>query len=162
MKKLLGSLIMCALICLMLMPIAYADNNATDTDNNATDTDIITDENGYFAARIETIVKTLLSFVVASIVWALSGFFKIKDPKTETFSPVQFFTTIVIGFVTGIIAFVIAEVGGFTLTFTTIWDYLLAVGFVAFIETWIKVLWRRVKPYFTLPAETAAVAPPPT
>lgn len=136
MKKLLGSLILCALICLMLTIPVYANNNATDLID---------------AAKVETIVKTLLSFIIAGMVWALSGFFKIKDPKQDTFDPVQFFTTAVVGCVTGILAFVIKEVGGPSIDFGTIWGYILAVGFVAFVETWMKVVWRRVKPYFTAP-----------
>ena len=94
--------------------------------------------------------KTLVAFVIASLVWSLSGFFK-QEPK-EPFDPVQFFTTLIVGAVTGVIAFVIFEVTGASLLPTQIWQYLLAAGFVGFIETWVKVVWRRLKPYFTPPA----------
>lgn len=138
------------------MPVGYANSNDTNTS-------VTNDENGEFQAKIETIMKTLLSFVIAGIVWALSGFFKIKDPKQDTFDPTQFFTTVVVGGVTGMLAFVIGEIGGPSIDFGTIWGYMLAVGVVAFVETWMKVIWRRVKPYFAPPAETARPPhhPPP-
>jgi len=146
-KKLLGTLLLCALICLMVTMPVFAQGNETD----------VIPLNGF--TDVKVLIETLVAFVLAAILWALTGFFKIRDPNKEGFDPVQFFTTLVVGAVTGLIAFVIYVVKGVSLAPIEIWEYLIAAGFVAFIESWIKVGWRRIKPYFTSPTETVAVKP---
>lgn len=145
MKKLFGSLILSVLmITLLCAPIVLAADNATNGD-------VPPLENG-FMVEIETLWTMLLAYVIAALVWAFSGFFKVKDPKEDTFDPVQFFTSMLVGLITGVIAFAIFVVTGESLMPETIVGYLLAIGFVGFVETWMKVFWRRIKPYFTPPA----------
>jgi len=141
-KKFLGSLTMLAVMFLLLAVPVFAQGNETDIIP-------LNGENGF--EEIKILGETLVSFVLAAVLWALTGFFKIRDPETEVFDPVQFCTTLVVGAITGIIAFVIYEVKGVSLAPTEIWEYLIAAGFVAFVESWIKVVWRRIKPYFTPP-----------
>lgn len=140
-SKTLLSLALLVAVMLVAVPV-FAQGNETD----------VIPLNGEIGiADVTVFVETLVAFVLAAILWALTGFFKIRDPKKEGFDPVQFFTTLVVGAVTGLLAFVIYTVKGVSLAPVEIWEYLVAAGFVAFIESWIKVAWRRIKPYFTPP-----------
>lgn len=127
--------LMFSVLLLMMVPVALAQEPTPD-----------------FTAELKVLSETLVSFVLASLIWALTGFFKVRDPKEEPFDPVQFFTTVIVGAITGLIAFAIYEITGTSLAPTQIWQYLVAAGFVAFVESWMKVVWRRLKPYFTPPA----------
>lgn len=96
--------------------------------------------------------RVLLSLwyaIIAGIVYSLIGYFKRQD-TTETFSGELFITSVVIGVISGFVAFYL------NITPEQAVQMILAeTGLLYYIENIVKAIWRRwIQPWMTPPTTT--------
>jgi len=104
----------------------------------------------------------IVNYLLAAIIWALAGYFKQQkkpDGTYEPFNPQRFFITLCVGIFVGIVAFVGYYTRGITWTFQEWYDYFVAAGIIAIVESILKIIWRRIAPWFQQVQQAQTTAP---
>jgi hypothetical protein len=78
----------------------------------------------------------LIIAIIAAISYSLTGYAK-KKPRRR-FSQEQFLSTCIIGFLVGLIQFYTK------LEYNVVYGYLFSFGFIAVIESGVKLIWRKL------------------